>query len=123
MCKDISNLGRWGNGDVEVYVNTIDDLPYVVGLIRQSFERQMDNVDEQLRMNPSNIQDNCMPKRDSEDALEQEIMKLFSELDYRVENCFHETFGKDGTLGREHKGEVVLVRRLRPILEKLNPKL
>jgi hypothetical protein len=31
-----------------------------------------------------------------------------------------ETFGPAGTLGREHKGEVVLQRRLRPALAKLN---
>ena len=41
MCRDISNIGRWGNGDVEVGLSSIDDLPYVLGLIRQSFEHQM----------------------------------------------------------------------------------
>ena len=41
MCKDVSALGRWGNGDVEVGLTSVDDLPYVIGLIRQSFERQM----------------------------------------------------------------------------------
>ena len=43
VCKDVSNLGRWGNGDVEVGLTSADDLPYVIGLIRQSFERQMGN--------------------------------------------------------------------------------
>jgi len=43
ICKDVSNLGRWGNGDVEVGLASVDDLPYVIGLIRQSFERQMGN--------------------------------------------------------------------------------
>lgn len=41
MCRDISNIGRWGNGDVEVGLSSIDDLPYVLGLIRQSFDHQM----------------------------------------------------------------------------------
>jgi uncharacterized protein with ParB-like and HNH nuclease domain/predicted transport protein len=41
LCRDISNIGRWGNGDVEVGLARFDELPYVVGLIRQSFERQM----------------------------------------------------------------------------------
>jgi uncharacterized protein with ParB-like and HNH nuclease domain/predicted transport protein len=41
MCRDISNIGRWGNGDVELIFNNIDDLPYVMGLVRQSFEHQM----------------------------------------------------------------------------------
>jgi predicted transport protein len=43
ICNDVSNLGRWGNGDVEVGLTSADDLPYVIGLIRQSLERQMGN--------------------------------------------------------------------------------
>jgi len=43
FCKDVSSLGRWGNGDVEVGLATLDELPYVMGLVRQSFERQMGN--------------------------------------------------------------------------------
>lgn len=41
LCKDVSDLGRWGNGDVEIGLSSIDELPYVMGLIRQSFDRQM----------------------------------------------------------------------------------
>lgn len=41
ICKDVSNLGRWGNGDVEVGLASVDDLPYVMGLVRQALERQM----------------------------------------------------------------------------------
>ena len=40
-CKDVTNLGRWGNGDVEVGLSSIDELPYIMGLVRQSYERQM----------------------------------------------------------------------------------
>ena len=36
--KDVTNLGRWGNGDVEVGLTTLDELPYVMGLVRQAFE-------------------------------------------------------------------------------------
>jgi predicted transport protein len=43
LCKDVSGLGRWGNGGVEVGLSSTDDLPYVMGLVRQSFERQMGN--------------------------------------------------------------------------------
>ena len=43
FCKDVSNIGRWGNGDVEIGFASLDELPYVMGLIRQSFERQMGN--------------------------------------------------------------------------------
>jgi uncharacterized protein with ParB-like and HNH nuclease domain/predicted transport protein len=42
-CKDVTNLGRWGNGNVEVGVSKLEDIPYVMGLVRQSFEKQMGN--------------------------------------------------------------------------------
>jgi predicted transport protein len=42
LCKDVSAVGHWGNGDVEVELASVADLPYVMGLIRQSFERQME---------------------------------------------------------------------------------
>ena len=41
LCKDVTNLGRWGNGDVEVALKSLDELPYIMGLVRQSYERQM----------------------------------------------------------------------------------
>lgn len=41
MCKDVTSLGRWGNGDVEVGLSTFEELPYVMGLVRQAFEKQM----------------------------------------------------------------------------------
>ncbi len=41
LCKDVSGVGRWGNGDVEVSLSSLDELPYVMGLVRQSYERQM----------------------------------------------------------------------------------
>jgi predicted transport protein len=41
VCRDVTNLGRWGNGDVEVALASLDELPYVMGLVRQAFERQM----------------------------------------------------------------------------------
>ena len=41
ICKDVSDLGRWGNGDVEVGLSSIEELPYVLGLVRQSLETQM----------------------------------------------------------------------------------
>ena len=43
LCKDVSDLGRWGNGDVEVAISNLDELPYVMGLIRQSLEKQLGN--------------------------------------------------------------------------------
>ncbi|NLX51089.1 MAG: DUF262 domain-containing protein [Deltaproteobacteria bacterium] len=47
MCKDVTGVGRWGNGDVEVGFTSLEELPYIMGLVRQSFERQMGNGGEQ----------------------------------------------------------------------------
>lgn len=46
LCRDVSGLGRWGNGDVEVGLASIEELPYVMGLVRQSFEQQMGDSGE-----------------------------------------------------------------------------
>ena len=43
LAKDVTSLGRWGNGDVEVGLSDLEELPYVMGLVRQAFERQMGN--------------------------------------------------------------------------------
>ncbi|NKE48631.1 DUF262 domain-containing protein [Roseomonas frigidaquae] len=43
VCSDVSGKGRWGNGDVEVKLTSLADLPYVVGLVRQSLELQLGN--------------------------------------------------------------------------------
>ena len=61
-------------------------------------------------------------KPDAEDALEQATLQLFSELRWETVNAYSETF-PSGVLGREHTSEVVLVSRLRPTLERLNPGL
>ena len=41
LCKDVSNVGRWGNGDVEVGLTSLAEIPYAIGLVRQALERQM----------------------------------------------------------------------------------
>lgn len=43
MCRDLSGKGRWGNGDVEVRLTSLAELPYVIGLVRQSLELQLGN--------------------------------------------------------------------------------
>ena len=43
LARDVTNLGRWGNGDAEVELNAQEGLPYVMGLVRQAFEKQMGN--------------------------------------------------------------------------------
>lgn len=43
ICQDVTGLGRWGNGDVSVFLEDMDDVPYIIGLVRQSLERQLGN--------------------------------------------------------------------------------
>ena len=40
-CRDVKSLGQAGDGDIEVELKSLDELPYVIGLVCQSFERQM----------------------------------------------------------------------------------
>jgi predicted transport protein len=46
LAKDVTNLGRWGNGDIEAGLSKVEELPYVMGLVRQAFEKQMGNGGE-----------------------------------------------------------------------------
>ncbi len=57
----------------------------------------------------------------TEDQLvEQPAIGLFAELAWQTVSALDETFGPGGTLGRETKGEAVLLERLRATLTKLN---
>jgi uncharacterized protein with ParB-like and HNH nuclease domain/predicted transport protein len=42
LAKNVTDIGRWGNGDVEIGVSTLDGVSYALGLIRQSLERQLE---------------------------------------------------------------------------------
>lgn len=42
LCKDVSGLGRWGNGDVEVGLANLSELDDVMELIQQAFDKQME---------------------------------------------------------------------------------
>ena len=60
----------------------------------------------------------------TEDQLvEQPAIGMFAELGWITVSALDETFGETGTLQRETKGDVVLVSRLRAVLERLNPVL
>lgn len=60
----------------------------------------------------------------TEDQLvEQPAIGLFAALGWQTVSAMEETFGVSGTLGRETKGEVVLIPRLRAALVQLNPTL
>ena len=46
MSRNVAGLGRWGNGDTELALASTDDVPYIMGLVRQSLEREMGNGSE-----------------------------------------------------------------------------
>lgn len=41
LARDVTGLGRWGNGDAEIGFENLESLPYILGLARQAFEWQM----------------------------------------------------------------------------------
>jgi type I restriction enzyme R subunit len=58
----------------------------------------------------------------TEDALvEQPAISLFGEMQWSTANCYQETYGDSSTLGREHRGEVILKSKLFLALQSLNP--
>ncbi len=46
LARDVTNLGRWGNGDVEIGLSTVEEIPYVLGLVRQFLDLQLSNAIE-----------------------------------------------------------------------------
>lgn len=43
LCRDVTDLGRWGNGDVEVGIASSDQMEDIMALVRQAFDKQMDD--------------------------------------------------------------------------------
>ena len=42
ICKDITGIGRWGNGDAELFFEHLDEIEKVMDIITQSFNAHMD---------------------------------------------------------------------------------
>lgn len=42
VAKDMTNIGHHGSGDVAVDLSKLEDIPYVMSLVRQAYENQMD---------------------------------------------------------------------------------
>lgn len=40
ICKDITGLGRWGNGDVELFMEHQDELDQIMEIVKQSYDTQ-----------------------------------------------------------------------------------
>jgi predicted transport protein len=45
--RDVTNVGHWGRGDVEVTLSSPEDLPYILGLVHQALERQLHIADDE----------------------------------------------------------------------------
>jgi uncharacterized protein with ParB-like and HNH nuclease domain/predicted transport protein len=41
IARDVTEIGTWGNGDVFVAIDSVDNLPYALGLIRQALDKQL----------------------------------------------------------------------------------
>ena len=42
ICRDVTGIGRWGNGDVELYMEHNSDVDQVMDIVEQSFRLQSD---------------------------------------------------------------------------------
>src|SRR6266545_4732739 len=62
-------------------------------------------------------------KPDAEATLERATIGRFTSLGWRAINAYDETYGPQGTLGRDTRAEVVLLRELHAALQRLNPGL
>ena len=40
ICKDITGLGRWGNGDIELFMEHQNELDQIMEIVKQSFDAQ-----------------------------------------------------------------------------------
>ncbi len=42
-CRDVSQTGHWGNGDVELFLSSEEEIAYVINLVWQTIEKQFGN--------------------------------------------------------------------------------
>ena len=40
ICEDISNIGSWGTGNVQIKVKGDTDINYIITLVKQSLENE-----------------------------------------------------------------------------------
>jgi predicted transport protein len=46
LCKDVTNVSRWGKGDVEVGLSSLDQIDDVIFLVRQAFKKHSDEFED-----------------------------------------------------------------------------
>ncbi len=42
ICRDVTDVGRWGNGDIEIFMEKLSDIDNVMYIIMQSYRKQED---------------------------------------------------------------------------------
>ncbi len=47
LARDMTNKGHLGNGDIEIKLETKENIPYCLGLIKQALEKQMGGKNRQ----------------------------------------------------------------------------
>ena len=45
LCRDITDIGRWGNGDVDTGITSLDQMEDVMALVRQAFDKHLEGAD------------------------------------------------------------------------------
>ena len=56
-----------------------------------------------------------------DELIERPAIYLFSDIGWQTLDCYSEVFGEEGTLGRENRSEVILIRELHEALIGINP--
>ncbi|WP_187937525.1 DUF262 and DUF1524 domain-containing protein [Helicobacter pylori] len=51
LARDMTNKGHLGNGDIEIKLETKENIPYCLGLIKQALEKQMGGKNRQQKPN------------------------------------------------------------------------
>ena len=62
-----------------------------------------------------------MSRFTEQQLVEIPAIEVFQDLEWETVNAYNEVLGANGTLGRDNKAEVFLLRRLRAAIERLNP--
>ncbi len=42
ICIDITNKVSWGNGDIEILYDDLEQLDKIMDIVKQSYEKQLD---------------------------------------------------------------------------------
>ncbi len=41
VARDVSNVGHWGNGSYEIKISDLEDIDYILSLIKQSIRKNI----------------------------------------------------------------------------------